>query len=101
MRVPRGCRGLRVAEQLADYGEAEASARSNRCESVPKVMDAHALEPGVSLYRCPRLLEVGARPVQVSSRNDEGAAAFTTPQEVGRRPAHDDRLIFTTRLAVG
>src|SRR5271170_528592 len=60
MRVPRGRRRLRVAEKLADDGEAEARARADRREGVPKIVDAHALEPGVPLDRPPGLLEVGA-----------------------------------------
>ena len=35
MRVPRGRRRLRVAEELADDGEAEARARSDRARANP------------------------------------------------------------------
>ena len=48
MRVPRGRRRLRVAEELADDGEAETRARADRREGVPKIVDAHAFEARVS-----------------------------------------------------
>ena len=37
---------------------------------MPKIMDAHAFEPGVPLYGYQWFLEVGARPVHVGARND-------------------------------
>ena len=63
------------------------------------IMDAHAFEARVPLYRPPRLLQARPRPAHVGSRNDERAAAVAIPQEVHGGGAHDDRL--STRLAVG
>src|SRR5271166_4988971 len=99
MRVPCGRRRLRMAQKLANYRKGEARARANRREGVSKVMDAHAFEARVPLYRPPRLLQARSRPAYVGSRYDEGSSALAIPQEVHCGGAHDDRL--STRLAVG
>ena len=85
MRVPRGRRRLRMAQELPNDRKAEARARANRREGVPKIMDAHAFEARVPLYRPPRLFQAGPRPAHVGSGYDKGAAALAIPQEVRRR----------------
>ncbi len=99
VRISRRRRGLRMAQELPDDRKAEARARANRRESVPKIMDAHAFEARVPLYRPPRLLQSRPRPAHVSSRYDEGAAALAIPQQVHGGRAHDNCL--SARLAVG
>src|SRR5271166_1013547 len=87
-----------MAQELADDGKPKARAGANRREGVSKIMEAHPLEPCVSLNCSPRLLKVGARPIRVQSGGDEGAASLVVPQEVDGGRAHHNRL--STRLAV-
>ncbi len=99
MRVPRGRRRLRMAQELPNDRKAEARARANRREGVPKIMDAHAFEARVPLYRPPRLFQAGPRPAHVGSGYDKGAAALAIPQKVHGGGAHNNRL--SASLAVG
>jgi len=48
VRISRRRRGLRMTQELADDRKAEARARADRREGVPKIVDAHAFEARVS-----------------------------------------------------
>src|ERR1700689_3065398 len=88
-----------MAQELADDGKPKACAGANRREGVPKIMDAHPLEPRVSLNRSPGLLKIGARPIRVQSGDDEVATSLAIPQEVDGSRAHHNGL--STGFAVG
>jgi hypothetical protein len=88
-----------MTQELPDDWKTEARARANRREGVTKIMDAHAFEARMPLYRLPGLLQAGARPVHVCSGYDKRAAALAISQKVESGCAHDNRL--STCLAVG
>ncbi len=55
--VARGGRRLRVPQQLADDGQAEAGTGADRGEGVPQVVQPDALQSGVTLDGLPWLLQ--------------------------------------------
>src|SRR5271163_4165361 len=98
MRVSCRRLRLRVSQQTANDGKSEAHPGADRCEHMAKVMQANTFQRGMLANCRPRLLEVGARLVDVLAGDDIGAELGMAFQNVDRRLVQHDGLAARLRV---
>lgn len=70
MRVSRCCLYLRMAQQLANHGQALTGRHGRGGEGVAQVMDPDILDPGASPDALPERLQIAERLAEQGAGND-------------------------------